>query len=120
MHLAKDSSIMGYKDLLMKCKEVMEEWGNENLKILGAFYTNVQIYKRDQKETFDLSMRKDIREGMGFFKTAIPSGYAAIQKSEEDHRPLICGQASAKVTAAYKSLAKELMKRIREDQRNGR
>ena len=119
MHLAKESSIMGYKDLLVKCREIIDKWGNRDLKILGAFYTNVMIYKKDQKEMFDMSMEREIREGMRFFRTSIPSGYAAIQRSEEDHRPLIFGQASEKVTVAYKNLVKEIIKRIKEDEKNG-
>ena len=37
----------------------------------------------DQKEMFDMSMEREIREGMRFFRTSIPSGYAAIQRSED-------------------------------------
>lgn len=45
MHLAKGSSINGYFDVIDKCKEARKEYGNRNLRVLGLFYINVQMYK---------------------------------------------------------------------------
>ena len=58
LHLAKNTSISGYRDLLMKCREIREVYGNRNLKVLGTFYTNVQMHKmgKDTKPGSDIHL----------------------------------------------------------------
>ena len=119
MHLAKDSSLSGYRDLVTKCRGIREMY-DKDIPILGAFYTNVQIYKKDQKVIFDYSMTKEIKQQMGFFKTYVPNGYKSISNSEDLHKPLVCGEYSENITLGYRNLAKEIEKRILEERKNGR
>ena len=119
LHLAKNTSISGYRDLLMKCREIREVYGNRNLKVLGTFYTNVQMHKMDQQALFEASMEKETREQMMFFKTPIRLNYKPEQDSEADQKPLVCIANSADVTKDYRDLAKEIEKRIKKEEKNG-
>ena len=118
MHLAKNTSISGYRDLLMKCREIREVYGNRNLKVLGTFYTNVQMHKMDQQALFEASMEKETREQMMFFKTPVRLNYKPVQESEADQKPLICSANTADVTRDYKALADEIEKRIKKEKKN--
>lgn len=116
MHLAKNSSMSGYRDMLTKCREVREMYGNENLKVLGTFYTNVQMHKMDQNMMYDASMEEDMRQAMMFFKTAVRLKYAAVQESEASQKPLIVSDNSSDISKDYKALTKEIMKRIKKEE----
>ena len=66
MHLAKESSIAGYDDLVQRCRETHESYGNDTLQILGAFYINVQMYKSDQKKLYEESKAWKKKLGKAF------------------------------------------------------
>lgn len=115
MHLAKESSIAGYDDLVQRCRETHDEYGNKDLQILGAFYVNVQMYKSDQKKLYEESMSEEIRNMLRLFKTTIRHDYGSIQYSEGLKEPLCICCGNAPVTKDYADLVKEIEKRIREE-----
>ena len=115
MHLAKESSIAGYNDLVERCRETREEYGNKNLQILGAFYLNVQIYKGDQKRLYEESMEEEIRTMLRLFRTTIRHDYASVQYSEGLKEPLCICCGNAEITKDYKKLVKEIEERIEEE-----
>ena len=121
MHLAKDSSMSGFRDLLVKCREIIEIYGNRNLTVLGAFYTNAQLYKSDQKALYGASMSDEVGEETMFFRTSVRYSYKRIQESEPDGIPLNCVASTSDVAEDYRLLADEIEDRIRkEEERNVR
>ena len=117
MHLAKESSIAGYNDLVERCRETHEEYGNKNLQILGAFYLNVQIYKGDQKRLYEESMEDEIRNMLRLFSTTIRHDYASVQYSEGVKQPLCICCGTSEIAKDYKKLVNEIEKRIKEERR---
>ena len=115
MHLAKESSIAGYDDLVQRCRETHESYGNDTLQILGAFYINVQMYKSDQKKLYEESMEEEIRESLRLFTTTIRHDYGSVQYSEGLKEPLCICCGSAEITKDYKKLVKEIEDRIKEE-----
>ena len=115
MHLAKESSIAGYDDLVQRCRETHESYGNDTLQILGAFYINVQMYKSDQKKLYEESMEEEIRESLRLFTTTIRHDYGSVQYSEGLKEPLCICCGSAEITKDYKKLVKEIEERIKEE-----
>lgn len=118
MHLAKNSSVHAYSDVISAVKEAREDYGNENLSILGSYYTAVQLYKSDQKEFHEYSMSDEIRENMGLFKTSIRFDYASTRDSENLGMPLCICSANTDIAKNYKDLVKEMEKRIKEEGRS--
>lgn len=117
MHLAKDSSMSGYRDLLVKCREIIEYYGNKNLTVLGAFYTNTQLYKNDQKALYGASMSDDMGDDSMFFKSSIRYSYKRIQESEPDGIPLNCVASTSEIADDYRKLADEIEERIRKEEK---
>jgi len=117
MHLAKSSSIHAYNDVIEAVREARNDYGNENLTILGSFYTAVQLYKNDQLEEMNYCMSNEIRESMSLFKTAIRFDYASTQKTERTGKPLCVCCASTDIANDYKNLVKEIEKKIKEEAR---
>lgn len=119
LHLAKGSSMHGYRDVISKCREAREDYGNKNLNVLGLFYINVQLYKSDQAELYAESMEEETRHAMRLFKTAIHHDYASTQTSETYQEPLCICSGTSEVAKDYKALAKEIENRIKEERGTG-
>ena len=115
LHLAKDTSTYGYEDVIERCREARNEYGNRNLQVLGLFYINVQLYKDDQKILYELSMEEEMRNAMRLFETTIKHDYGAMQMSESEKKPLCITSGSSEIARNYKALAKEIEKRIEEE-----
>lgn len=115
LHLAKGSSIRGYRDVIEKCEEARNEYGNKKLNVLGLFYINVQLYKSDQSELYKDSMEEDVRKDMRLFKTVIRHDYSSTQISEGYQEPLCICCGTSDIAKDYKALAKEIEKRIEEE-----
>lgn len=118
MHLAKNSSVHAYSDVINAVKEARDEYGNKNLSILGSFYMAVQLYKNDQKEFYEYSMKKEIRESMGLFKTTIRYDYSSTKDSENVGKPLCIYCARTDIAKDYQNLVREMEKRIKEEGSN--
>lgn len=115
LHLAKNSSIRGYQDVIERCKEAREDYGNDRLSVLGQFYINTQLYKADQKIMYEDALSDENREAMKMFKTTIRHDYSSMQSCEACKEPLCINCPSAEITKDYKNLVKELMGRIKEE-----
>ena len=115
LHLAKGSSIHGYKDVIGRCREAREEYGNRDLGVLGLFYINTQLYKSDQSILYEESMEEETKNAMRLFTTTIRHDYASMQTSENMQEPLCICSGSSEITKDYKTLVKEMEKRIKEE-----
>lgn len=115
LHLAKGSSMHGYKDVISKCREAREEYGNRNLNVLGLFYINVQMYKSDQALLYEESMEENTRRAMKLFRTVIHHDYATTQTSETYQEPVCICNGTSDLAKDYKALVKEIEKRIKEE-----
>ena len=116
LHLAKDSSVKGYRNILRRVREAREEYGNKRLNVLGIFYIGTQIYKSDQKFWYDYTvMDDDNRESMRLFKTIIRYDYASVQLSENEKKPLCICCGNSDVAKDYKELVAEMLLRIEEE-----
>lgn len=115
LHLAKGSSMHGYQEVMSKCREAREEYGNRNLNVLGLFYINVQLYKADQAEMYAESMEEETKRAMRLFETAIRYDYASTQTSENYQEPLCICSGTSEVAKDYKKLVKEIETRIKEE-----
>ena len=109
---AKNTSIKGFEDVMVKVEEVREQFGAK-IDILGLFYTCVQNYKSDQKELIAFSMEH--KDEMGLFESTIKLDYGPVQLSEEVGEPLcICGPNSD-IAKNFIDLTDEMIKRIGEE-----
>lgn len=113
MHLAKGSSINGYFDVIDKCKEARKEYANKNLRVLGLFYINVQMYKNDQSSTWNESKEDGTKDELEMFDTLIRHDYRSTQISELNQSPVCICCPSSDVSEDYSHLAKEIEKRIK-------
>lgn len=113
LHLAKNSSMKGYRNILRRIEEARTVYGNTRLNVLGIFYLSTQLYKSDQKVLFDYTVADDeIREAMRLFKSTIRFDYAAMQMSESEKKPLCICCGNADIVKDYRTLAKEIEERI--------
>lgn len=115
LHLAKGSSIHGYKDVIGRCREAREDYGNRELGVLGLFYINTQLYKSDQSILYEESMEEETKNAMRLFSTTIRHDYASMQTSENMQEPLCICSGSSEITKDYKTLVREMEKRIEQE-----
>jgi len=115
LHLAKNTSTYGYKEVIERCREARKDYGNTELKILGSFYINTQLYKADQKVLYEVSMEKQTKEALRLFEANIKCDYSSMQRSESEGKPLCICCRNSEVAKNYKKLAVEMEKRIRTD-----
>ena len=109
---AKNTSIKGFEDVMVKVEEVREQYG-ANIDILGLFYTCVQNYKSDQKELIAFSMEH--KDEMGLFESTIKLDYGPVQLSEEVGEPLCVCAPNSDIAKNFIDLTKEIVKRIGEE-----
>lgn len=119
LHLGKDSSLFAYNDIIDCCNEARNEYGNQNLVRLGAFYNQTQMYKGHQQADYAESMSEEIRKAMRFFKTTIKYDCAAIKNAEYAREPICISNGRSEISKNYKALAKEILKRIEEVEKYG-
>lgn len=115
LHLAKNTSTHGYEDVIDRCREAREEYGNKRLQVLGLFYISTQLYKGDQKALYEYSMEDETRNSMRLFRTTIRHDYSSMQISEWEKRPLCISCGSSEIAKDYKMLMKEMEERIQEE-----
>lgn len=119
LHLAKNSSMKGYRNILRRVAEAREEYGNTRLNVLGIFYIGTQIYKNDQKFLYDFTVNdEETRESMRLFQTTIRYDYSSIQLSENEKKPLCICCGSSEVAKDYKEFVKEMERKIEEERGN--
>lgn len=110
--IAADSSIKGYynvEDLLEKVRE----WGGDT-KNLGLLYTNVMDYKPVQKAFYTDTYENQEENWMKVFETYIRHSYKQMKEAEDLCTPIGVYAPNSKAGEDYKSLAKEVERRVRE------
>ena len=118
LHLGADSSLFAYNDIIDCCEEAKNEYNNDKLVRLGAYYMQTQLYKTSQQEKYMESMSEEVRKAMRFFKTTIKCDYATSRLAEEYKEPLCICAGRSEIAKNYKDLAKEILKRIEEVENN--
>ena len=114
LHLAKNSSIHGYREIIGRCVEAREEYGNTNLEILGLYYNNVQMYKADQTMMYNESMEEETRDAMMLFQSYIRHDYSSVQISEGLQEPICICCGNTEIAKDYVKLVNEIETRIKE------
>lgn len=113
LHLAKNSSMKGYRNILRRIEEARTTYGNSKLNVLGIFYLSTQLYKSDQKTLYDYTIAdEEIREAFKLFRSTIRFDYAAMQTSENEKKPLCICCGNIDIVKDYRTLAKEIEERI--------
>lgn len=116
MELAKNASESGYREVVRRCVEAMQEYGNQDLKFLGAFYVRTMMYKTDQAETYEFSMDDNIKMTLRYFDTFIREDYATAQLCQAYHAPACAISKRSKMSEDYKKLVEEIEAKIKQEE----
>lgn len=118
MELAKNTSESGYREVVRKCVEAKQEYGNKNLVFLGAYFVRVMLYKTDQAELHEICMSDNVKNNLKYFETCIREDYATYQTCQNAHAPACAFSKKTKMSEDYKNLAREIEERIEKEERN--
>ena len=111
---ARTFSIAGLQDVFTQVELVRAIHKDSTVSILGSFYTNVQLYKKDQNEFIQESRKKEISENLRLFNSYITYDYGSAQRSDEYTLPVNLASHNSKLEKDYMDLAKEILKKIGE------
>ena len=115
LNLAKDSSFHGYEDVMERCREAINDYGNTSLRVLGIFYIDTQLHKIDQKIIYEESMEENTKAAMKLFYTTIKHDYSSTQFSEGEGEPLCICCGRSEISKNYQDLTDEIIDRIEEE-----
>lgn len=108
--LGETTSIAGYFDVIKKVAGVNSSMLNENLRVLGMFYTMAMDYKRNQKSQYSESLEN--QESFSLFHTYIHTDYAANVLSDSTGDPFVICAPQSTCTKDYMRLTEELIERL--------
>lgn len=108
--LGEITSISGYFDVLKKVSGINNSKLNEDLEVLGLFYTMAMDYKRNQRVQYSQSLENEA--SFSLFKTYIHTDYAANLQSDTTGDPFIVCAPQSICTKDYVKLTDEILERL--------
>ena len=108
--LGESTSIAGYFDVLKKVDGINRSGLNEDLQVLGMFYTMAMDYKRNQKSQYSESLENE--DSFSLFRSYIHTDYAANVLSDTTGDPFIVCSPQSVCTKDYMKLTDELIERL--------
>lgn len=108
--LGETTSIAGYFEVLKTVSGIKNSMLNENLDVLGLFYTMAMDYKQNQRAQYSESLENEA--SFSLFKTYIHTDYAANVLSNNVGDPFVICAPQSPCTKDYLKLTNEILERL--------
>lgn len=114
LSIDQSSSLEGFLEVRKKCSTEDPEEGRKKVEILGAFYTETELYKKNASEKYEKYKKNGTLRALDFFETYIRCDKAGVALCEDKTAPACICAPKSKIGQDYEALTKEIVNRIGE------